>query len=127
MFTVYLLLGQDTVVLGKNGRLLFILSDGSRDRIPVSLSFNCTVFVYSFIQYYSFKLIRFMWPTTKGTPGETRKKDRQAFQEEDARKEYFRFVSKSGRYKMCLMCLKPCNCNCQQRNIVTYDHQKSVT
>ena len=40
---------QDTVVLGKSGRLLFILSDGSRDRIPVFLSFNqrFRLFVYS--------------------------------------------------------------------------------
>ena len=30
---------EETVVLGKNGRLLSILSDGSRDRIPVFLSF----------------------------------------------------------------------------------------
>ena len=35
--------------------------------------------VYDLFVYFV-RLIRFMWPTTKGTPGETRKKDRQAFQ-----------------------------------------------
>ena len=78
----------------------FIRCQGSRDRIPVFPSFNQRFFVYS--KYNSFELIRFMWPTTlrlRGTPGETRWKDRQAFQEEDARKEYLRFVSRSGRYK----------------------------
>ena len=97
------------MVLGKNVRLLYIFSDESRDRIPVFLSFNQT---FSFIRLFVYSILfgrintfhvandlstRKCDGSVEGTPGETRKKDRQAFQErKDARKEYFRFVSKSG-------------------------------
>ena len=49
---MHVLMGKRIIylnVLGKNGRLLFILSDGSRDRIPVFLSFNRT---FSFIRLF---------------------------------------------------------------------------
>ena len=61
-----------------------------------------------------------MWPTTeKGTPGETRKKNRQAFQE--WMRERSAFDSFQRRYE-------PSNHVMYQRNIVIYDHKKkSIT
>ena len=61
-----------------------------------------------------------MWPTTeKGTPGETRKKNRQAFQE--WMRERSAFDSFQRRYE-------PRNHVMYQRNIVIYDQKKkSIT
>ena len=73
---------QGTVVLGKNARFLCILSDGSRDRIPVS--------PLSFIRFQLREKKRksTRGATTKrvkGRSGEKKKRNRQAFQDESSR------------------------------------------